>query len=49
MVPDTTHFKVTLKLGMRQGLKGQTAGQRQGDFTDNSIKYFLYTDFVTVI
>jgi hypothetical protein len=49
MVLDFTHFKATLKLGMRQGLKGQTMGQRQGDFTDNSIKYLLYTDFVTVI
>ncbi len=27
----------TLKLGMKQGLQGQTRDQRQDDFTDNSI------------
>jgi len=26
----------TLKLGMQQGLQGQTRAQRQGDFKDNS-------------
>ncbi len=26
----------TLKLGMQQGLQGQTRAQKQGDFKDNS-------------
>jgi len=29
-------FQDTLKLGMEQGLEGQTKGGRQGDFTNNS-------------
>jgi len=29
-------FQDTLKLGMEQGLEGQSKGRRQGDFTNNS-------------
>jgi hypothetical protein len=31
-----THFMATLKLGMKQGLQGQTRAQRQVNFKDNS-------------
>jgi len=36
-VPNFANFANTLKLGMKQGLEGQTRSQRQGDFMDNSI------------
>jgi hypothetical protein len=37
MVPSFAHFPPALKLGMKQGLQGQTRGPRQDDFEDNSI------------
>jgi hypothetical protein len=45
MVPSFAHFPAALKLGMKQGLQGQTRGPRQDDFEDNSIgikKAFRY-------
>jgi hypothetical protein len=35
-VSSFTHFMTTLKLGMKQGLQGQTRAQRQVNFKDNS-------------
>jgi len=37
MVPSFAHFPAALKLGMKQGLQGQTRGPRQDDFEENSI------------
>jgi hypothetical protein len=34
MVLNFSHFTDTLKLGMKQGLEGETRDQRQGRFTD---------------
>jgi len=45
MVPSFAHFPAALKLGMKQGLQGQTRGPTQDDFEDNSIgikKAFRY-------
>ncbi len=37
IVPSFANFADTLKLGVKQGLEGQTRSQRQGDFMDTSI------------
>jgi hypothetical protein len=36
MVPNFAHFMVTLKLGRKEKLQGQTRAQRQGDFMDSA-------------
>jgi hypothetical protein len=36
MLPSLFHFMATPKLAMKQGLRGETRAQRQGDFKDNS-------------
>jgi hypothetical protein len=35
MIPNFSHLKATLSLGMKLGLHDQTKAQRQGDFKDN--------------
>jgi hypothetical protein len=39
--PNFAPFMATLKLGMKQGLEGQTMAQRWSHNTDNSNRYFF--------
>ncbi len=48
MVPNFSHFKGRLKLGMKQGLEGQTRSQRQGDFKDNCVILCSLSTFETL-